>query len=104
MSNEIGKVKTILESLVDKVETTLKENSFFFLNEHDLSAYLYSQLLDMQEFQPFKIKRNGKEYGCCRIHVEYPRYSIVNNKLKSQGRYDVAILRELYLPDLDHVL
>ena len=95
MSNNYKNAKRILSHLITKVENKLENNPFIFVNEHDLSAYLFSQLLEIQELKlPFKMERNGIEHYCSRVHLEYPRYAIDLGKLKSVGRYDIAVLRQ----------
>lgn len=95
MPDDVKEIKKLLLDLIKEVKKMLQEKPFFFLNEHDLSAYLYSQLLEIPELKlPFKMERDGIEHSCYRVHVEYPRYSIENEKLRSVGKYDVAILRQ----------
>jgi len=92
--NDAEQVKKILLSLISEVEKVLRKKPFFFVNEYDLSAYLYSRLLEVPELKlPFKMVRDGIEHSCYRVHLEYPRYSI-EKKLKSVGKYDIAILRQ----------
>jgi hypothetical protein len=95
VSDNCESAKHILSHLIAKIEDTLEKNPFIFVNEHDLSAYLYSKLIEIQDLSlPFKMERNGIEQCCNKVHLEYPRYSIENGKLKSMGRYDVAVLRQ----------
>jgi len=94
MPDDVKEIKKVLLYLINEVEKVLQKKPFFFVNEHDLSAYLYSQLLEIQELElPFIMKRNGFDHSCYRVHLEYPRYSIENKNLKSVGKYGLAILR-----------
>jgi len=93
--DEIEQVKKILLELITELKKVLQEKPFLFVNEHDLSAYMYSKLLEVPELKsPCKMERDGIEQYCYRVHLEYPRYSIENDKLKSVGKYDIAILRQ----------
>jgi hypothetical protein len=95
LPNDSEEVKCILSHLIAKVEEILVEKPFFFVNEHDVAAFLYSKLTIMPEFQlPRFLERDGKRQAYYRVHMEYPRHLIKDERLRYIGKYDVAILRK----------
>lgn len=95
MDDNLEQIKGILEYLINALEKDLEKSPFFLVTEHDLAAYLYSKLIlrkDLQE--PFCHYKNGKKQPNFRVHMEYPRYQIEDDKVKRKGRYDLVILRK----------
>jgi hypothetical protein len=93
--NDTEEIKKLLSELIKSTESILAEKPFFFINEFDLQAYLYSKLIAMPELSsPFAIDRDSKTVDCFRVHCEYNRYEVKGEGLNCIGAYDLAILRK----------
>jgi len=94
---QTGPEVKVLQSLIERLTNELRSKPFYFLNEHDVSGFLYNQLQTFQICQgSFNIvDRKGVKQACYKVHMEYPRYCLKSdNTVKTLGHYDLAVLRE----------
>jgi len=91
----VDEINKIIDKIAGSLSDDVQKHPHFLINEHDLKAYIYSILVNLNCCNKYVLDDEGDEGDeNYLVHCEYCRGIRENKKFKTIGFWDIAVLSE----------